>query len=502
MNYCFESKSFENIGKRKNHPAIICRNKTTSWQELYQQVLAFSVELELRASKQQPLVIYGHKEHQFIVAILAANLLSIPFVPVDRAYPRQRLNSIQEQLGAGLLYDLTDDQPRLVSFNHISCALVENSEALSYLMFTSGSTGKPKGVKIPSKSLNNLVDWVKQDFNFSSESVVLNQALFSFDVSILDLVASMSSGGSLLLADDYFANSPAEFMAFLKDNHCTDWISTPSFVTRWLLSRDFDTSYLEQLKRFILIGESVPKPLVDNLHRRFGDQSVWNAYGPTEATVIVTSICLTKALLQETNNIIPIGTAMPNSDIYLVDDQGIKITDSNISGEIVICGNSVSSGYLDSTIPANQAFFQSESGAQCYKTGDIGYFDQGLLYFCSRKDEQVKLNGYRIEMSEIQESLLQAPCVVNAEVIPLQRAGKVIRLVGFVFYDVENSSNLISENEIKSYLSSSLPKYMVPSEIIAIDAKKAPYSNNYKIDKKALTHLYTTGDLSKITFEN
>ncbi len=497
MRYCFLTKKFASIDTGTQASALINREHIIDWQTLFEKVCEYKKKIHALVGTGQPLVIYGHKEHEFVIAIIAAHSLSIPFVPIDRAYPDARLQEIQKQLGKGLLYDLTSSQPQIISFDFGDSGLSSHSE-LAYIMFTSGSTGKPKGVPIGNQAFFNFANWVQHHCGFTVDSVILNQALFSFDVSIFDMVSALSSGGALLMADSSFIEHPETFIPFLRHHRCSDWSSTPSFATRWLLSNEFNQAGLPFLKRFIFIGEALQKSLIRNLHTRFGEEAVWNAYGPTESTVVVTFECMKPALLEHLEGEVTIGKAIPNARLFIIDEKNTVIEQDNSLGEIVIQSDTLADGYLDLTLVANNAYYKAANGRSCYKTGDIGISKKGYLLYRGRKDSQIKLNGYRIELDEIADTLLKLPKVLHSEVIPLVRGDKVIRLVGVMFYNLNNLPETYNVEVIKSKIAERLPYYMIPSEVIAIDINKAPYTHNQKVDKKALLALYMSSEINNI----
>jgi D-alanine--poly(phosphoribitol) ligase subunit 1 len=495
MKFDFYHRCFMEQAIQPDKPALISFGQVTSWFQLEQSVNAICNDLQqyldqgvLRAG--QPVVIYGHKQHSFVMWILACIRMGIPYVPVDTLYPEERLANIQQQLGQGVLVRLASGNvpQRIQAFDFGVCTLTAPS--LMYLLFTSGSTGAPKGVQITYGAFLDFWSWVQQDFPMSELSVLLGQSLFSFDVSVLDIAASMGHGGSLILADRSLCADHRRFFEVLQQYGCTDWVSTPSFVPRWLMSKTFNHAQFPTLKQFTFIGEPLPHRIASELNKRFGNGCVYNAYGPTEATVVVTLLQVDQDVLQAYPVQLPIGYAKPSGDVLILDEQDQETCGE---GEIVICGENVSVGYLDPHLPANQAFFQYK-GMNAYRTGDYGYAKDRLLFCLGRKDDQIKLNGYRIELGEIEAVIEQLSGVEAAAVLGLKPEQKVVRLVAFVFQGVDQRFDEARAESLKNALADVVPSYMVPSEILLACVKKIPFNSSGKIDRKQLLAWYQADD--------
>lgn len=490
MKFDFYRREFVAVEEFSDKAALISHQKITSWQQLQQQVEQTRERIAQQAGD-GPVVIYGHKQHEFVITMLACIQLSVPYVPVDTIYPRDRLLAIQQQLGCGLLVDL--EQQQWSRFDLGECQVNNPDQQLMYILFTSGSTGAPKGVQITYDAFQDFWGWVESDFPMNSNSVTLSQSLFTFDVSMMDMATAMGHGGSLLLIDRDIYQDHQTFFALLKDHGCTDWVSTPSFVTKWLMAKDFNQQNFPALKRFTLAGEALPHRIASQLNQRFGDGCVYNAYGPTEATVVVTLLKVDQQLLTEHPANLPIGYTKTSGEVVVLDEQG-DVTDGE--GEIVICGNNVSIGYLDPQLPANKAFF-TRNGMRAYRTGDYGYFKGEVLCYLGRRDDQIKLNGYRIETTEIEKVLDQADGVESSVVLGLKRGDKVVRLIAFAF---QNSKDYSSERSkmLQQQLAARLPEYMVPSEILLADVGCIPFNNNHKVDGKKLLALYQADDIQTL----
>ena len=431
----------------------------TDWAQRYQQC---------NQPAGTPVVLYGHQQAEFAVALYSCLLHNIPYIPVDCIYPQERLKEICQLANAPFYYDVA--AKKFIATGITGQVLAEPD--LAYIMFTSGSTGKPKGVQIGRESVWHFMKWVSQDFSLPENPVLMNHAVFSFDLSLIPLLANLATGGHIVLnaKEDIAAEN---WLDRLKANDVSVWVSTPSFAYQRLLSPQFNSDYLPELNVFIFIGEVLNKALVKQLRRRFPQAKILNSYGPTEATIATTVVEITDEILNNDNPLLPVGVMMPDTHMEITAD-----------GELIIWGKNVMRGYLG--LPQENAtkLLRRESEEyRGYRTGDLGYED-GLIYCQGRNDSQIKLNGYRIEINEIENRLLAMSGISEAVVLPLMKScGSVLRIAAFCVTD-------LAPEVIKTSLSKVIPHYMVPSQIIIKDA--LPLNPNGKIDRKLLdTHART-----------
>ncbi len=484
MYFCFTDRTFKECNKKIDKIAIRHPDRNISWSELFENTQKIYKQLPILNQQRFPLLIMGHKQPEYIYYILACLQQSVPYVPLDTIYPQQRVENIKQQFNRALLIDLKTKIAE--PFEGKGAGInTEPNNPLAYILFTSGSTGTPKGVKIHQRAIQDFYQWVCSDFPFTDKSVVLSPSLFTFDVSLLEIMGSIGRGGTLQLVNNAITKDKDRFLRYLAEGQCSDWVSTPSFVNQWLLSKAFDRSSLPSLKNFILIGEALPHQLAIKLNERFHDGCTHNAYGPTEATVVVTLGKMTNHVIKSARKSLPLGEIKPSSHIFIIDKHGLPCSDR---GEIVIAGNNVSSGYLDENLPANSNFF-TYNKLPAYKTGDYGYIDKGILHYCGRLDEQIKLNGYRIEIKEIEAVINQEHDVFNCAVLALQRNSNVIRMIAYIFVDKASHISQL-EPRLNETLQKKLPSYMMPSELLFGLSKNIPTSEHAKVDKKNLLELY------------
>jgi D-alanine--poly(phosphoribitol) ligase subunit 1 len=443
--------------------------------------LAAWIQTEL-GDNRSPIAVRGHKEPEMLIAFLAAVKSGRPYVPIDSSIPEQRAQKIIDASGAAKtltpetiarLGDEPAPAPRL---------RVEANDPF-YILFTSGSTGEPKGVIITLANLTHFVNWMIAEQRFTDAGeVFLNQAPFSFDLSVMDTYLSLITGGTLFsITKDHVANMRTLFGA-LRTSDVTTWVSTPSFAAMCLVEKSFAKPMLPRLRRFLFCGETLPNETVAQLLDRFPKAEVWNTYGPTEATVATTSIRVDRAVLNEWNPL-PVGAVMGGSVILIRGEDG-KAMPEDERGEIVIAGPNVSPGYLGRPDLTERAFFIHNS-ERAYRTGDWGRQRGGLIFFEGRMDNQVKVSGYRIELGDLEANLRALPGIADAVVLPVGEGTRVESLAAFVVQSAdEGGSDFERATRLKTALAERLPTYMVPRKFHFMDA--FPMTANGKADRRAL----------------
>jgi D-alanine--poly(phosphoribitol) ligase subunit 1 len=430
----------------------------------------------------RPIAVLGHREPEMLIAFLGAVKSGRPYVPIDIALPQTRIDQILASSNAALT--LTPDQIRRFSTGEPGTPTipVEKNDPF-YILFTSGSTGEPKGVIITLACLEHFINWMlaEQQFNERAE-VFLNQAPFSFDLSVMDLYCSLVTGGTLFSISRDLIENPKKLYRALATSAVTTWVSTPSFALMCLVEDKFAEAMLPRVRRFLFCGETLAPQTAAQLVARFPQARVWNMYGPTEATVATTSIHVDAAILEKYSPL-PVGRVMPGTKIFIVDENGAELP-ANGRGEIIITGPNVSPGYAGRSDLTARAFCEYR-GLRAYKTGDLGCFRDSLLFFEGRIDEQIKLSGYRIELGDVEANLRALPIVRDAVVIPVIKSGAAQSLTAFVTLLARNeTSDFKLAHNLRSQLSERLPVYMLPRKFIFLDT--FPMTANGKVDRAAL----------------
>jgi D-alanine--poly(phosphoribitol) ligase subunit 1 len=370
------------------------------------------------------------------------------------------------------------------------------SDDLYYLLFTSGSTGQPKGVQVTAGCHDSFLPWALSLLGPDAEAppspdaetppkTYLNQAPFSFDLSVFELSMALASGSTVYALTQATQASYAQLQAALAAAQIDIWVSTPSFAELCLKDRGFNKAAMGSIETFLFCGEVLLPQTASELYRRFPGSRVVNTFGPTEATVAVTSVLITDGHIGS-GLPLPVGMPSPHTRILIVDEHGQALPPRR-DGEIVIVGPSVAAGYYHQPALTAERFGTDASG-RSYRTGDVGYLDEtGMLHYRGRLDFQVKLNGYRIELGDVEAHLRRLPSVDNAVVLPHYQGDKIAYLVACV---VAAPTADTSESELKrglalkSQLAAKTPAYMVPRIFRFLEG--FPLTANGKVDRAKL----------------
>jgi len=278
---------------------------------------------------------------------------------------------------------------------------------------------------------------------------------------------------------------PKVLFQYLADSNIEVWTSTPSFADMCMMNPDFNEKLLPNMKTFLFCGEVLSSQSAKQLTTRFPKATVFNTYGPTEATVAVTSVRITEEILNQYATL-PIGMPKEDTKILIMDENGTPLEEGE-KGEIVIVGPSVSKGYLQNK-EKTEAAFKTINDMKAYKTGDSGYFENGQLFYNGRIDLQIKLHGYRIEIEDIENNIRKLPLVKSVVVIPEMKDGKCTDLRCLVVVDENDFEKEYQlTNYLKKQLTDFMPTYMIPRKFSYLTS--LPMTTNGKVDRKRLVEL-------------
>lgn len=467
-------------------PAAIAHrsgNRSLTYGQLGAQANALAAWLaEEQGEGRAPVAVLGHREPEMLVAFLGVVKSGRPYIPIDTTLPRERIDHILALARPGVV--LTPESiAKLCQPNRCKAGSMMGRDDPFYIIFTSGSTGVPKGIVITRGCLEHFLGCMLEEQHFTpGGEVFLNQAPFSFDLSVMDLYSSLACGGTLFSVSRDLIADPKLLYRALADANVTTWVSTPSFVEMCLVERRFDSTMLKNVRRFLFCGETLRPATVRRLFERFPAAKVWNFYGPTEATVATTSVLLKEQMLQKYESV-PVGRAIPGTEVFLGSETGSPMPQHG-RGEIIICGPNVSPGYLDQRDLTAARFFQ-RNGQRAYRTGDRGRFQDGMLFFEGRIDNQIKLNGYRIELGDVESNLRALPEVRDAVVVPIRKNGKVQWLAGFIVsHGITAGADGKLTNRLRESLRQRIPAYMLPRKLVVLD--RLPMTANGKVDRETL----------------
>ncbi|GER91651.1 hypothetical protein KDW_58130 [Dictyobacter vulcani] len=487
----------EQVARTPDAVALRYGQREMSYQQLNARANQLAHYLQDRGVGRETLVgLSMERSFEMLVSILAILKAGGAYVPLDPSYPQDRLAYMLEDTRISLILTQrkfgeqlpTSEQHTLIyvaedaQIEHYS---TENPQTeidptqLAYIMYTSGSTGRPKGVSVMHRAIVRLV----RNTNFASftaNDTFLHLAPSSFDASTLELWGSLLNGGRLVL---FPVQTPSldELAQVLRDEQIS---------VLWLTAGLFHQMVEHQLPalagvRYLLAGGDVLSvPQVQKVLQQPGHGTLINGYGPTENTTF--TCCYPMNHIEQVGATVPIGYPIGNTKVHLL-DTFMRPVPVGIPGELYTGGDGLARGYHQQPELTAERFvpdpFSTEPGGRLYKTGDLAVYRQdGSIEFVGRSDNQVKIRGFRIELGEIETALLQHPEITDGTVIVQTDDNGTKRLLAYVV--ARNSSKRPSGPELRSYLKSSLPDYMVPASITLMD--ELPLTSNGKIDRRAL----------------
>jgi D-alanine--poly(phosphoribitol) ligase subunit 1 len=361
---------------------------------------------------------------------------------------------------------------------------LSNNDDPAYVIFTSGSTGTPKGTPISRKNLNAFIDSaVNLGWNFSENDKFLQMSSMTFDMSIITCILPLCFGACIYTV-------PEEEIKYLyayrliKEHLITVIGFLPSTISYF--KPYFDEIKLPSIRYSLIGGEALPLDLINQWNKCIPNAEIYNMYGPTEGTVFSHVYKYQKeSANKDFNGIVAIGSPVKNAEVLILDTDGSEIVAIGQKGELCLSGNQVTSGYLKNPGKTQEHFLTKWVNGKekiIYKTGDIVFIDNENCYFyVGRKDHQVKIQGHRVELGDIEKHARDITQTENTIVIA--------HLNEFGNYQIHLFTEKISINHkiILKYLKSKLPYYMIPSKVTVLE--KMPMNVNGKIDRIALAEM-------------
>ena len=420
-------------------------------------------------------------------ALLGVLRAGAAYLPLDPLYPAERLQGMVRDAGvATVITDRTLAQAAsqlaasVIEIEHTppsssdSVSARARSDGLAYVIYTSGSTGRPKGVEIPHSALSTFVEAFVERPGLSQHDRVLAIATVCFDIAVVELLAPLTVGGSIVIASNDTAREPRALSDALSRHDVSVLQATP---TTWRMLLDAGAVLPGGLRKFCG-GEMLSRRLADLLLETGGE--LWNLYGPTEATVWCTA-----QRIVSTSEGISIGTPLQGVRIAILDQDGRPIEDDSI-GEIAVGGGALARGYRNLADLTRQRFVCDPAAhdglKRLYRTGDLGRWrPDGTLECLGRTDDQVKIDGFRIELGEIEHALEQHPTVQRAIVAAEPVAEEGSQLVAYV---LPSNRSAPEATELGAALRLTLPAYMLPARYLRI--RELPLTPSGKVDRPRL----------------
>jgi len=453
-------KLLTQVDKQPSHPAVVTENETVTYSEFGLRVKRFAQYFSEQLSNIdcKAVAIALPQGADAYAAMYATLLAGGYYVPLNLKYPPSKLAKVIEDVVPAIIVTNEDCRAELPNSDAIiNIASIGTRELeqipkphhLAYITFTSGSTGKPKGVMISQPALTHYVNWVEKNFKPTAADRWSQHPNIAFDLSVLDIYGSLPFGATLYpLASDISRILPA---TWIKENKITIWDSVPSMIDLMIKSHQMTSEFLSTVRRFNFCGEPLMKEQVKSIFEAVPNAEVQNTYGPTEATVSCTEFLLTCADQgQLSRATVSLGKPIEGMTLLIVDN------------ELVLSGPQLADGYWNDQQKTQQSFrpviLKNGESIQGYWTGDIVERDEnGHLYFSSRKDRQVKIHGYRIELDEVSSAIRQCSFQENSVIVHENS------LFAFVVMAEEKVDllRLALEKIIEHH---SIPQYIVPTD--------------------------------------
>jgi amino acid adenylation domain-containing protein len=488
--------------------AVIHRGRQISYAELDAMANRMAHAMRKRGvTRGQRVGLCVERSAEMVAAVLAILKTGAAYVPLDPAFPEERLRFMAQDARLTLLvstaslagtFDLPRERKLLLDADGRLIASAPRArlpadairarpEDPAYVIYTSGSTGKPKGVVVPHRAAVNFLTSMWREPGLTLNDVLLAVTTLSFDIAVLELQLPLTLGATVVVASREDAADGRALMALLEGHAATVMQATPT-TWRMLLQAGWNGS---QRFKALVGGEALPRDLADQLIAR--GVELWNMYGPTETTVW--STC---ARISDTSRGITIGRPIANTIVRIVDAR-MDLCPIAVPGELCIGGAGVSLGYWNRPELTAERFVDDPfaPGMKLYRTGDLARWgEEGTLEHLGRLDFQVKLRGFRIELGEIEATLSRHPAVREAVVIAREDVPGEQNLVAYV---VAQDPPAELPEKLRALLRKAMPEYMVPSHFVTL--KAMPLTPNGKVDRKALPRPLNGGHLVPVSGE-
>jgi amino acid adenylation domain-containing protein len=480
------------VALQPDAPALEMQGERMTYAELDREANRIANTLRARGAKPGQYVgICLSRGPTLVAALIGAAKASVPYVPLDPDYPRERLEFMLQDSAAPLV--LTEkrhvalfscpvivlDAGDLEGAAETPLPIASAPTDPCYAIYTSGSTGRPKGVVLSHRAVVNTLDWVSRTFEVGPGDRLLFVTSPCFDLSVYDTFGALGAGATVVVASSERMRDPHALAEAIVTERITIWDSAPAALQR--LTTFFPEHGGERLRLVMLSGDWIPLTLPDAVRTSFPRAHVKSLGGATEAAIW--SNWFAVGALDPRWTSVPYGKPIQNAHYHVL-DRRLRPTPVGVPGDLYIGGTCLAEGYLNREELTTERFIADpfRPGGRLYMTGDLArYFDDGELEFLGRADFQVKIRGYRVELGEVEIAINALPGVREALCAAYTDASGQKSLVAYV---VSKAGATLDEEDIKKRARASLPDFMVPSQIMILP--EMPVSANGKVDRKAL----------------
>lgn len=491
--------------KNKNKVAIIEENKKITYKDLLSSSKRVGSYLLDCVNINDPVIVFMDKGIDTLEVFFGILYAGGCYSLINPELPLSRLKVINDVLKSSVV--ITNEENYIKAketFSDLNIIKVEeilqnveeiNEEGLVnvrnrkidldpvYINFTSGSTGVPKGVVVGNRSIIDFIDIFTKEFHFTEDDLIANQAPFDFDVSVKDIYSSLCVGATLVIVPRKLFSNPAMLLDYLVLNKVTTMTWAVSALCLITTFHGLDYKVPETVNKILFSGEVMPIKHLKMWMEKLPNTEFINVYGPTEITCNCTYYRI-KRDVEYTE--LPIGKPFLNERIILLDHDDKEVKTEETPGEICVAGSCLALGYYSNDEQTNKAFVRNPLNKNyieyIYRTGDLGKYNKdGDLVFVGRKDFQIKYQGHRIELEEIDRQVMGVEGVRRVCTLFYEKKNKL-----YCFYVGD-----VTKDEIVAYLHKNVPEYMVPSKFKQID--NFALNKNGKIDRKVLMAMIEEG---------